>query len=173
MKRRPLWGCRHRGGHWAPRRHFLLRVYLGVPSPADSAHFECIFWGPLVEKAITLVLPALTQKGSSGRSIKVHLVLPLRFQMKRQVQNGGGGVYPGPRIHTGSGVQLWSGPRAPASQARCLPSTPPCFRECPPGTRWLAIRPGPTFRELAAAAGGGAGGNGEEEARKLVNTLNQ
>lgn len=76
---------KHRGSHWATHRHFLLRVYLGVPSPADSAHFECIFWDPLVEKAITIVFPALTQKVSSGRSFRVQLVLRLHFQMERQV----------------------------------------------------------------------------------------
>lgn len=49
------------------------------PPSADSAHFECIFQDPLVQRALAIVFYALTQKFSAGRSFRDHLVLPLHF----------------------------------------------------------------------------------------------
>lgn len=120
VKRRPLLVCSHGGSHWATHRHFLFRVYLSVSSPADSAHFG----DPLVQRAITALFPVLTQV-SAGRNFKDHLVLSLHLQMKRQVQEE---KYPGPRLHTSSEAQSWTGPRAPDSQAKFLSSALPCFK---------------------------------------------
>lgn len=49
--------------------------------------------------ALPLVFHALTQKVTDGRSFRDHLVLSLRYSMKRHVQ---GGSDPEPRLRSGS-----------------------------------------------------------------------
>lgn len=51
----------------------------GFASVSPLLLIPCIFWDPLVWRAVTTVFSALAQKVSAGRSFKDHLGLPLYF----------------------------------------------------------------------------------------------